>query len=73
MNTRGKFEIDVVDFADSLANDDADKQALFFNTFFKSLRMGCGTSYKTDMQLCFINEKLNEKTQENIKFLTYED
>jgi len=68
-----KFEINVSDMADALANSDADGQAEFFNIFFKALHMGCGTNWRYDNQKGFIADKLNEKTKEAIKFLAWEE
>jgi len=73
MKIKGKFEIGIEDFADSLADACDVEQAEFFNIFFKALRINCGTSFKYDYQLVSIDQKLNNRSKEAIKFLTFDD
>jgi N-acetylmuramic acid 6-phosphate (MurNAc-6-P) etherase len=71
MNTR--LTLDVEELAAALADSDDHKQSEFLNTFFKALRINCGSNYNFDMQLHAINKKLNDRSLESVKFLTFED
>ena len=68
-----KTEISIEDFADALADGDADQQSKFFNVFFKALKMGCGTAYKFDMQKTYIAEKLDSNAKESVEFLGWKE
>lgn len=71
---RGKFTIDIEDFADSLASEGADQQGLFFDIFFKALAVNCETPYKFDMQLSYlIGEVKSPYAIKAIKFLQFEE
>lgn len=52
-----------------LANESDEIQALFFNTFFKALRVNCLDEFRTQMQLCNIDDNLTLESKERIKFL----
>jgi len=68
-----KFNIDVEEIAESLANTDDLEMGKFFNTFFKALRVNCESPYNFDMQLHAINKNLTKRSLESIEFLTFED
>lgn len=69
----GRFEIQIEDFAASLASGDAGEQSKFFNIFFKALRINCENNFRYDTQLCSIDEGLSRKTKESLKILTFEE
>lgn len=73
MNLIVKTDITIEDFADYLANGDANQQAEFFNVFFKSMKMSCETPYRFDLQKSFIIDLLDKNAKESIDFMRYDD
>ena len=67
-----KTELSIEDIADYLANSDADKQAKFFNIFFKSMKLACETEYRFDMQKAHILDLLDENARESVDFMRKE-
>lgn len=73
MSVESNFNIDVNDMAEALADSGDVEQAKFFNTFFKALRINCRTPFRFDTQLCNIYSKLDERSKEACKFLTFDE
>jgi len=73
MKLTDKFEIDIDDMAAALANSGDEEQALFFNVFFKALRINCETPFRFDTQLCNIDTKLSKQCKTALNFITFEE
>lgn len=53
--------VDIEGMAASLANGDADEQALFLMVFFKALKLNCEDVYRFNIQLTYIRQEIEEK------------
>lgn len=47
-------------FYQALATTDAKKQAEFFNGFYRCLRLACRDENRTEMQICYLSDHLDE-------------
>lgn len=65
--------VDPNDVAACLARSDDDVQSEFFRVFLKELRVSCGTSYNTEMQLAFVRAKLSKEDREELRMLGLRD
>ena len=69
----GKINLVTAEVAEMLAASSDEEQGEFFNVFFKALRINCETPFRYDTQLCNIYAKMNDRSKEACKFLTFED
>ena len=66
-----QIEVSIKTIAEKLAVGYDDKQAEFFNSFYQKLKESCETNHKTEVQLSYLSDKLDDNGKKLIEDLYF--